>query len=280
MIGIYFSGTGNTKYCLEKFVALYDRNIEITTLEDEGTIEKVAHHKDIIFAYPIYYSNLPKIVRDFICENSDIWKGKRVFIIATMGLFSGDGAGVSARLFERYGAQVWGGLHLKMPDCICDVKALKRTPAQNKQIVIQAEERIKSAVYNLKNGTPTKDGLGFLCHIAGLLGQRLWFYRKTQEYSDKIQINANRKLFSLMTNIQDEVHRFSLSFQQQTHKKKTYELELTKIKGIGEAKALALIKHFKTKQALKDASPDEIASVAKVKEEKAKEIYDFIKENF
>lgn len=53
MIGIYFSGTGNTKYCLEKFVALYDRNIEITPLEDEGTIEKVAHHKDIIFAYPM-----------------------------------------------------------------------------------------------------------------------------------------------------------------------------------------------------------------------------------
>lgn len=41
MIGIYFSGTGNTKYCLEKFVALYDRNIEITPLEDEGTIEKL-----------------------------------------------------------------------------------------------------------------------------------------------------------------------------------------------------------------------------------------------
>ena len=55
-------------------------------------MEKVTYHKDIIFAYPIYYSNLPKIVRDFICENSDIWKGKRVFIIATMGLFSGDSA--------------------------------------------------------------------------------------------------------------------------------------------------------------------------------------------
>ena len=143
MIGIYFSGTGNTKYCLEKFVALYDRNIEITPLEDEGTIEKVKHHKDIIFAYPIYYSNLPKIVRDFICENSDAWKGKHIFIIATMGLFSGDGAGVSARLFKRYGAQIWGGLHLKMPDCICDVKALKRTPDQNKQIVIQAVLQIK-----------------------------------------------------------------------------------------------------------------------------------------
>ena len=87
MIGIYFSGTGNTKYCLEKFVSLYDRNIEITPLEDEGTIEKVAHHKDIIFAYPIYYSNLPKIVQDFICGNSDVWKEKHIFIIATMGLF-------------------------------------------------------------------------------------------------------------------------------------------------------------------------------------------------
>ena len=55
----------------------------------------------------------------------------------------------------------------------------------------KAEECIKSAVYNLKNGTPTKNGLGFWCHIAGLLGQRLWFYRKTQAYSDKIQINSD-----------------------------------------------------------------------------------------
>ena len=140
---------------------------------------------------------LPQRLRHVYCGKSPAvplwweWKGKRVFIIATMGLFSGDGAGVAARLFKRYGAQVWGGLHLKMPDCICDVKALKRTPAQNKQIVIQAEERIKSAVCNLKNGTPTKDGLGFLCHIAGLLGQRIWFYHKTQVYSDKIQIDTD-----------------------------------------------------------------------------------------
>lgn len=96
----------------------------------------------------------------------------------------------------------------------------------------------------------------------------------------EIQINANKKLFSLMTNIQDEVHRFSLSFQQQRHKKKTYELELTKIKGIGEAKALALIKHFKTKQALKEANPEQLAAVAKISSEKALEVYSFIQENF
>ena len=191
MIGIYFSGTGNTKYCLEKFAALYDTQLEIIPVEDTSTEEKAACHRDILFAYPIYYSNLPKIVRDFICRNSDAWKGKRIFIIATMGLFSGDGAGISARLFKRYGAQIWGGLHLKMPDCICDVKLLKRTPAQNRKILMQAEERIKSAVCNLKNGTPSRNGLGLLSHITGLLGQRLWLYCKTQEYSDKIRINTD-----------------------------------------------------------------------------------------
>ena len=96
---------------------------------------------------------------------------------------------------------------------------------------------------------------------------------------EEIQINANKKLFSLLTNIQDEVHRFSLSFQQQTHKKKTYELELTKIKGIGETKALALIKHFKTKQALKEATAEEIAAVAKIKPDKANEVQLFIRDN-
>ena len=110
------------------------------------------------------------------------------------------------------------------------------------------------------------DSMNVSIPLYGLVKDDKHRTRAIAAQGEEIQINANRKLFSLMTNIQDEVHR--------------YELELTKIKGIGEAKALALIKHFKTKQALKDASPDEIASVAKVKEEKAKEIYDFIKENF
>ena len=124
------------------------------------------------------------------------------------------------------------------------------------------------------------DNLGVEIPLFGLVKDDKHRTRAIAAKGGEIQINANKKLFSLMTNIQDEVHRFSLSFQQQKHKKKTYELELTKINGIGEAKALALIKHFKTKQALKEASPEEIAAVAKVKAEKAQEIADFIQENF
>lgn len=123
------------------------------------------------------------------------------------------------------------------------------------------------------------DDMNISVVLYGLVKDEKHRTRAIAAEGEEIQINANKKLFSLLTNIQDEVHRFSLSFQQQTHKKKTYELELTKIKGIGEAKALALIKHFKTKQALKEATADEIAAVAKIKSDKANEVQLFIRDN-
>lgn len=104
--------------------------------------------------------------------------------------------------------------------------------------------------------------------------------RAIAEKGGEIQINGNKKLFALMTAIQDEVHRYSLSFQHQKHKAKTFKLELTEVKGIGEAKAAALIKHFKTKKALKQATSEQLSEVAKINKEKSEELYTFIQENF
>ena len=64
------------------------------------------------------YSNIPYMVRDFIINNSSIWKNKKVFCLSTMGLFSGDGTGCAARLLSKYDAKIIGGIHLKMPDSI------------------------------------------------------------------------------------------------------------------------------------------------------------------
>ena len=71
------------------------------------------------------YSTVPKILRDFIIENKELWNSKKVFVIATMGLFSGDGAEILGRLLQQYGAELLGGLHLKMPDSIGDEKAFQ-----------------------------------------------------------------------------------------------------------------------------------------------------------
>ena len=96
----------------------------------------------------------------------------------------------------------------------------------------------------------------------------------------EISVSANRTLFSLLTNIQDEVHRYAITFQRVKHKQKTYTLELTEIKGIGEAKAQALLKTFKTKQGMKQASVGQLRQAARISEEKAQELYEFIQERF
>ena len=145
-----------------------------------------------MIGYPVQYSNIPKILRDYIVHNRHIWKGKNIFIIATMGLFSGDGAGILARLLKKYGATVVGGLHLRMPDSICDERALKRSFEENKRIIMKAEEKICKSVHDMKNGKPPQEGLGIVYHLAGLFGQRLYFFWKTRTYTDKIKINLQK----------------------------------------------------------------------------------------
>jgi len=191
MLGVYFSGTGNTKHCIGRFMELYNGSVPVS-IESPDAIEAIRQSTDIVLGYPIYFSNIPKIVKDFVALNSDVFKGKSVYVVCTMGLFSGDGAGCSARLLHKFGANVIGGLHLKMPDCIGDVKALKKPLAQNQQIVDSAEQKIKQAVESLKKDKPSKEGLGFFYHFAGLFGQRLWFYNKTKHYTDKLNIDGNK----------------------------------------------------------------------------------------
>jgi ferredoxin len=188
MIGIYFSGTGNTRYCVEKFMSNYN-NGKSVSIESPNVIEEIKKSESIVFGYPVYYSNTPKIVRDFIHRNGSAFKGKKVFILCTMGLFSGDGAGCGARLLKKYGTVILGGLHLKMPDCIGDVKLLKKPLRENRQIVKNAEAKIENAVALLKQGKPTNEGLSIFYHVAGLFGQRLWFFGKTKEYTDKLKID-------------------------------------------------------------------------------------------
>ena len=68
---------------------------------DEDCGDLLKSHDDVILAYPVYFSDLPQIVREFICENSANFRGKNVFIIATMEIFSGDGAGCAARILSE-----------------------------------------------------------------------------------------------------------------------------------------------------------------------------------
>lgn len=124
------------------------------------------------------------------------------------------------------------------------------------------------------------DKMGIDLTLYGLVKDDKHRTRAIAKEGGEIQINGNKNVFDLLTRIQDEVHRFSINFQRKQHKKKQYELEITRIKGIGEAKAVALLKKFKTKKAMKEATPEELAEAAKVGKDVAEELYLFIQETF
>lgn len=110
--------------------------------------------------------------------------------VATMGLFSGDGAGCSARLLKKYGAKVVGGLHIQMPDSVCDVKLLKKSVEQNREIIKAADRKIEETAEKIKKGKYPHDGIYFYDRIAGLLCQRLWYYGKTKNYANDLKIGS------------------------------------------------------------------------------------------
>lgn len=188
--GIYFSGTGNTRFCLSRFLCKAGSDIPMYSIEDSEAVNTILQSEHVVFAYPVYYSSLPKIVRDFIEKNKTLWTGKNIYVIATMGLFSGDGAGVSARLFKKYGAYITGGLHIRMPDCIGDVKALKKSFDENNRIIESSCCKLDKAAISYSEGNPTREGLGIIYHIAGLFGQRLYFRNKTKAYTQNPKIDS------------------------------------------------------------------------------------------
>ena len=189
MIGVYLSGTGNTKHCVERLVHLMDNTAQCVPIEDAETKTLLEKEASIVLGYPTQFSNAPFMVRDFINKNSSLWKGKKLFIVTTMGLFSGDGTGCTARLLKKHGAEILGGMQIKMPDSVCDSKLLKKSAEENGQIIKSADKRIEEAAKQMKQGIYPQEGLSFTAHIKGLFGQRLWFYGKTAGYTDKLKIS-------------------------------------------------------------------------------------------
>ncbi len=190
MVGIYLSGTGNTKHCIDKLLRLLDETSQAIPIESLNAMEILPQHDFIVLAYPVQFSNAPIMVRDFIKRYSSLWKGKKVLCVATMGLFSGDGAGCSVRLLKKYGAKVVGGLHIQMPDSVCDVKLLKKSVEQNREIIKAADRKIEETAEKIKKGKYPHDGIYFYDRIAGLLCQRLWYYGKTKDYANDLKIGS------------------------------------------------------------------------------------------
>lgn len=76
-----------------------------------------------------------------------------------------------------------------------------------------------------------------------------------------IALKTDSELFHVLTRIQDEVHRFAITFHRDKRSKHQLHSELDEIKGVGPKTKDALLKHFKSVKRIKEADSQEIEEV-------------------
>jgi len=77
----------------------------------------------------------------------------------------------------------------------------------------------------------------------------------------EVGLHPNDPLFRFMAAMQEEVHRFAITFHRNKRSKKQIASELDEIKGIGEKTKNELLKHFKSVKRIKNATHDELSKI-------------------
>ncbi len=96
--------------------------------------------------------------------------------------------------------------------------------------------------------------------------------------NDKFEIydiDKETELFYFLTNMQDEVHRFAISYHKRLRKKKFKESILDEIENIGYKRKQKLLSHFKTIDRIKDAGIEQLTAI--VGRKSGQSVYDFFR---
>lgn len=91
----------------------------------------------------------------------------------------------------------------------------------------------------------------------------------------EIAISTKRALFTFISKIQDEVHRFAIGYHHSRRSKNTFKSSLTNIDGIGEVRAKTLLKHFRTIDNISKADLEELENAPKMTKDSALAVYKY-----
>lgn len=91
----------------------------------------------------------------------------------------------------------------------------------------------------------------------------------------KLSTEAAVTLLRFLTHVQDEVHRLANNYYKKLQKKRILHYELQDISGIGPRKCQILLKHFRSTEAVKQASLAELKTVKGISQKDAEQIYDY-----
>ena len=91
----------------------------------------------------------------------------------------------------------------------------------------------------------------------------------------ELEMAMHKNAFAFITKIQDATHNFTVEYQRERHTKNSLRSSLLDIEGVGEKRARALLKHFKTIGAIKNASRDELLAAEGMTAPAARAVYDY-----
>lgn len=105
-----------------------------------------------------------------------------------------------------------------------------------------------------------EDELGLLIPLCGLAKDEKHNTNELLSGETFLPLPLSKKseAFYLLQRVQDEVHRFAITFFRQTHSKQTFKSVLDEIEGVGEKRKKQLLLHFGSLQKMKEASIEEL----------------------
>ena len=92
----------------------------------------------------------------------------------------------------------------------------------------------------------------------------------------EIPIDRSSEAFRLITRIQDEAHRFAIEYHRQLRSKGQVHSVLDDIPDIGPARRKALMRHYLSLDAVREASVEELAKIPSMNEKAAESVYKFL----
>lgn len=121
------------------------------------------------------------------------------------------------------------------------------------------------------------DALGIPIPVAGMVKDD---FHKTDDLVYEgvaLGLKAKKQAFRLVYAIQEEVHRFAIEYHKSLRSKEMLRSELDAVKGIGEKRKIALLKHFKSVEAIANAPLAELMACEGISKPAAEAVYEFFR---
>lgn len=191
MLGVYFSGTGNSKYLAQRFCE--NMNASCRSIEEKVDFSLLfSMHDKIAFFYPIYGSCVPRIMREFVLAHKKDLDGKSIIIFCTQQLFSGDGARVFTDLLKGIKVDVLYAEHINMPSNIPNIFFLPvKNSNQVNDAVTKVNGKLDECCKDIKEGVVVRRGFNPGSRLVGALTQRKLFMACEKKLRGDVRSSAD-----------------------------------------------------------------------------------------